>query len=150
MNEHKPPGPETDGYREVTDAVRGEAPDTEHRAEDAAAHVRRAAESKAADVCRSAAPPSREDEGKAVPERRGGQNQEAAHKAAESIRRAAERADLDQANVATAGERGAAGPPEPIAHPARTLLDMVRNQPLLATAPAAILTFVVWRAFRRR
>ncbi|MEU7632744.1 hypothetical protein AB0C34_22585 [Nocardia sp. NPDC049220] len=150
MNERKPPDPETDGFRQIADAVRGEAPDTEPRAEDAAAQVRHAAEIKAADVRRSVAPPSRATEGSAAPERGGEQNQEAAHKAAESIRRAAERADLAQANVATAGERGAAGLPQPITRHARTLLDMVRNRPLLATVPAAILTFVVWRAFRRR
>ncbi|MEV6323898.1 hypothetical protein AB0M45_22290 [Nocardia sp. NPDC051787] len=68
----------------------------------------------------------------------------------ESVRRAAERAELAEANAASAAELGAAGLPEAVAHPGRTLVDMVRDKPILAAAPAAVLAFILWRAVRGR
>ncbi|MGQ4617341.1 hypothetical protein [Nocardia sp. R7R-8] len=67
----------------------------------------------------------------------------------ESVRRAAERAEQVQADVATAAERGAAGIPGPVARPGRTLLETLRDKPLLAAIPAAVLAFIFWRALRR-
>ncbi|WP_327114261.1 hypothetical protein OHB12_33945 [Nocardia sp. NBC_01730] len=150
MNEHKSPGPETDGFQEIAGAARGEAAETEHLAEDAAVEARHAAERKAADVRRRAAEATREAEEKVAAARQAGRSQEATQKAAESIRRAAERAELTEANTAAAGERGAAGVPEPVARQGRTLLELFRNQPMLAAAPAAVIAFVVWRALRGR
>ncbi|MFI9637564.1 hypothetical protein ACIHAX_33225 [Nocardia sp. NPDC051929] len=67
----------------------------------------------------------------------------------ESVRRAAERAERVQADAATAAERGAAGIPGPVAHPGRTLLETLRDKPVLAAIPASVLAFIFWRAFRR-
>ncbi|MEU2030902.1 hypothetical protein [Nocardia amamiensis] len=68
----------------------------------------------------------------------------------ESVQNAAERAELAEANAASAAELGAAGLPESMAHPGRTLLDTVRDKPILAAAPAAVLAFILWRAVRGR
>jgi hypothetical protein len=68
----------------------------------------------------------------------------------ESVRRAAERAEQVQADAATAAERGAAGIPGPVSRPGRTLLEMLRDKPILAAIPASTLAFILWRAFHRR
>ncbi|MBF6219277.1 hypothetical protein IU479_14275 [Nocardia abscessus] len=69
---------------------------------------------------------------------------------AESVRRATERAEQVQADAATAGERGAAGLPGPVSRPGRTLLETLRDKPILAAIPASVLAFIFWRAFRGR
>jgi hypothetical protein len=68
----------------------------------------------------------------------------------ESVRRAAERAEQVEADTATAAERGAAGIPGPVSGPGRTLLEMLRDKPILAAIPASTLAFILWRAFHRR
>ncbi|MFE7745510.1 hypothetical protein [Nocardia sp. NPDC057455] len=68
----------------------------------------------------------------------------------ESVRRAAERAEQVQADAATAAERGAAGIPGPVSRPGRTLLETVREKPILAAIPASVLAFILWRGFHRR
>ncbi|MBF6340130.1 hypothetical protein IU450_30205 [Nocardia abscessus] len=69
---------------------------------------------------------------------------------AESVRRATERAEQVQADTATAAERGAAGLPGPVSRPGRTLLETLRDKPVLAAIPASVLAFIFWRAFRGR
>ncbi|MCC3333485.1 hypothetical protein [Nocardia abscessus] len=69
---------------------------------------------------------------------------------AESVRRATERAEQVQADAATAAERGAAGLPGPVSRPGRTLLETLRDKPILAAIPASVLAFIFWRAFRGR
>ncbi|WP_181720591.1 hypothetical protein [Nocardia gipuzkoensis] len=69
---------------------------------------------------------------------------------AESVRRATERAEQVQAEAAAAGERGAAGLPGPVSRPGRTLLETLRDKPILAAIPASVLAFIFWRAFRGR
>ncbi len=69
---------------------------------------------------------------------------------AESVRRAAERAEQVEADAAAAAERGAAGIPGPVARPGRTLLETLRDKPILAAIPASTLAFILWRALRRR
>ncbi|MBF6468837.1 hypothetical protein IU427_27275 [Nocardia beijingensis] len=68
----------------------------------------------------------------------------------ESVRRAAERAEQIEADAAAAAERGAAGIPRPVARPGRTLLETLRDKPILAAIPASTLAFILWRAFRQR
>ncbi|WP_159840257.1 hypothetical protein [Nocardia sp. CY41] len=68
----------------------------------------------------------------------------------ESVRRAAERAEQVEADAAAAAERGAAGIPGPVIRPGRTLLETLRDKPILAAIPASTLAFILWRAFRRR
>ncbi|MGK8489248.1 hypothetical protein [Nocardia asiatica] len=69
---------------------------------------------------------------------------------AESVRRATERAEQVQADSAAAAERGAAGVPGPVSRPGRTLLEALRDKPVLAAIPASVLAFIFWRAFRGR
>jgi hypothetical protein len=69
---------------------------------------------------------------------------------AESVRRAAERAEQIEADTAAAAERGAAGIPGPVSRPGRTLLETLRDKPILAAIPASTLAFILWRAFRGR
>ncbi|MGW4327322.1 hypothetical protein ACWEKR_15660 [Nocardia sp. NPDC004573] len=68
----------------------------------------------------------------------------------ESVRRAAERAEQVEADAAAAAERGAAGIPRPVTRPGRTLLETLRDKPILAAIPASTLAFILWRAFRQR
>ncbi|WP_280474617.1 hypothetical protein [Nocardia asiatica] len=69
---------------------------------------------------------------------------------AESVRRATERAEQVQADSAAAAERGASGVPGPVSRPGRTLLEALRDKPVLAAIPASVLAFILWRAFRGR
>ncbi|MFI2282989.1 hypothetical protein [Nocardia beijingensis] len=102
-------------------------------------------EKKAGDAARAAGDAEPESTGRHAAET--GSEQETP--IAESVRRATERAEQVEAEAATAAERGAAGIPGPVAHTGRTLLETLRDKPVLAAIPASVLAFIFWRAFRR-